>query len=292
MPYCVAMLHNSLALLTVASILQSPGMAQSAQPPAFAVATIKPGRHITQGAQRPYAGGYEAIDVTVNDLISFAYNLPWGADGLVSGGPRWAYTDTFNIEAKSESAIEGKPLDRLTNEQISSLDRSMLQSLLESRFKLSVHHEARQVSGFALTVARGGPKLVHSSPSAMPPADAARTNAFGAKLPRPRAVGAPLTRGTIHASQVTMSWLAGHLQFQPESEGHTVIDKTGLPGTFDISLKWSSSEGLAADSSPKEGGGLPDLFTALQEQLGLSMERTRVTFDAIVIDSVEKPSEN
>jgi uncharacterized protein (TIGR03435 family) len=165
--------------LTIVCILgrQTHAHAQSTSAPAFAVATIKPGQDLPGKGQRPYAGGYEAKRVTVEDLISYAYNLPWGTAGLVSGGPGWAYTDTFDIEAKSEGAVEGKPVNNLTSEQISNLDRLMLQSLLASRFKLRVHHEVKQIPGFALTVARGGTKLTHSKPSASSSADGTQSGA-------------------------------------------------------------------------------------------------------------------
>lgn len=286
-----ASLRSSVLLICIFT-MQPHGRSQSPDAPAFAVATIKPGKHITQNAQRPYAGGYSAKDATLKDLISYAYNLPFGADGLISGGPKWAYTDTFDIEAKAEDAIEARPKANLTSADISNSDRLMLQRLLESRFKVRIHHEARQVEGFALTIASSGPKLTHSSgvPS---PADSTRTYAFGAYLPTPPAgrQGMRLTRGDIHAPQATMRWLAGYLQFQPETEGHTVVDKTGLVGEFDLSLKWSA-EGIQASSSPKENSEVPDLFTALQQQLGLKLQRIKVIADSIVIDNVEKPSAN
>jgi uncharacterized protein (TIGR03435 family) len=272
--------------------MQLHGRAQAADAPAFAVATIKPGKHVTQNAQRPYAGGYSARDVTVSDLIAYAYGLPFGMSGLISGGPKWAYADTFDIEVKAGDDAEGKPNPGLTASQVSAFDRSMVQQFLAARFKLRVHHEAIQVAGFALTIAKSGPRLAHAKDSA-PPAENTRTYALGAYLPTPRAdpTGLRLTRGDIHAPGVTMDWLAGYLQFQPEMEGHNVSDKTGLIGKFDISLKWSP-EKLDASDSPKESSGQTDLFTALREQLGLKLERTKVAADSIVIDSLERPSEN
>ena len=88
-----------------------------------------------------------------------------------------------------------------------------------------------------------------------------------------------------------MAWLAGYLQFQPETEGQGVADKTGLAGNFDISLRWAP-ETVTASNPPKDDSGLPDLFTALQLQLGLKLERTRVSVDSIVIDQVEMPPPN
>jgi uncharacterized protein (TIGR03435 family) len=95
-----------------------------------------------------------------------------------------------------------------------------------------------------------------------------------------------------------MAWLAGYLQFQPEAEGYTITDNTGLTGEFDIVLKWSpegqygSPSGLPTSDSLREGSQLPSLSTALQEQLGLKLERTRVPADTIVIDTLQKPTEN
>jgi uncharacterized protein (TIGR03435 family) len=291
MPECFVTMRNPVKTFLVITLrpiilvsiflVRLHAMAQAPNAPAFAVATIKPGKDLPGKSQRPYAGGYEATRVTVEDLISYAYDLPWGTSGLISGGPRWAYTDTFDIEAKSESAIEGKSFNALTNEQIGNLDRLMIQSLLASRFKLKVHHDAKPVPGFSLTVVKGGPKLNHSGTTPLLPSQRMR-----------------LTRGDIQAWRVTMGWLAGYLQFQPEAEGYIVADNTGLVGEFDISLRWfpegeyGTPAGVPVSNPTKEISQFPGLYTALQEQLGLKLERTRVPADTIVIDSIEKPSGN
>jgi uncharacterized protein (TIGR03435 family) len=253
--------------------------AQTATTATFAVATIKPGKHVSQNGQRPYRGGYEAKDATVKDLIAFAYDVPFGEDDLISGGPRWAYTSTFDIEAKSEADVDAT---RLASQNVADtdLDRMMLQSLLATRFGLKVHRETVQLPAFALVVSGSGTKLQPIKPSAaiLPPT--------AADKPMMR-----LLRGDIHAPKATMNWLAGYLQFQPEMQGRPVADKTGLAGEFDISLKWSP-EGMQGGETPKQDPNSTDLFTALQEQLGLKLKRMKVPADAIVIDQVQRPSEN
>src|SRR6185437_3864437 len=271
-----------LAASLCSAVLHFPAPAQT---PAFAVATIKPGKHTTQNAQRPYRGGYEARDATVRDLIAFAYNVPFGADSLISGGPKWAYNTTFDIEAKSQADAEGLP----SNQQKiadADLDRLMLQSLLAARFKLKLHRQTTLVPAFALMIANGGPKFSASKPP--PPPDDTQTYAFGATLPTPRQTGMRMLPGDMHAPHATMGWLAGYLQFQPELEGCTVSDKTNLPGEFDVSLKWSPEGARTADTPTSD----PGLFLALQEQLGLKLEPSRGPVKSLVIDHIEKPSEN
>jgi uncharacterized protein (TIGR03435 family) len=229
----------------------------------------------------------------VKDLIAYAYNLPFGTEGFVSGGPKWAYADTYDIELKSEAEVEAKSADHTTVDQVSNQDRFMVQSVLATKFGLRVHHEAKLVQGFALTVTKGGPKLMHSSATATPPVENTPTYAFGATLPTPQAGHATmrLTPGDIHAPQSNMGWLAGYLQFQPEMQGRAVVDKTALTGNFDISLKWLP-EAFTAATSTEDSVKLPGLFTALQEQLGLKLEQTKTTADSIFIDELQRPTEN
>jgi len=127
----------------------------------------------------------------------------------------------------------------------------MLQTLLADRFKLAVRHEARELPVYALVVAKNGPKLRAAEGGSM-------------------SSGPSMLRG-----QVPLSELAHYLS---PSLGRTVLDRTGLAGTFEIKLEWMPDE--------------ESLFTAIQEQLGLRLESTKAAVDVLVIDRAEKPSEN
>ncbi len=216
--------RNRRRLLLVAAgwiavaVMGTPSQAQTlaAASPAFEVATIKPGRNTGSVGQMPTADGFLARDYTVYDLIKYAYNLPWGIDGLISGGPSWAHSATFDINAKTEKPmpiVHGVP---------TGLDL-MLQALLADRFKLRAHYETKEIPAYALTVAKGGTKLKPWVAPTTPAADSASTYAFGAYLPTPQKGGMRLERGNIWAPHVTTDWLAGYLQSEIRQ---TVIDKT------------------------------------------------------------------
>ena len=109
-------------------------------------------------------------------------------------------------------------------------------------------------------------------------------------------------RGELKGMDSSMNQLADILSRQREAEGRVVLDKTGLTGNYDWSLHWSpeapapafkgADADVPADRSPGPDGSGPTLFTALQEQLGLKLESQKGTMETIVVDSVEKPSEN
>ena len=106
------------------------------------------------------------------------------------------------------------------------------------------------------------------------------------------------------AKGLSVAQLAEILSWMPEVDGRKVVDQTGIEGTFDFSLRWAFERTPPADSAgPGAAGALPNtgvppvtsgpsIFTALQEQLGLKLEATKGPVDYLVIDYIEKPSEN
>ena len=141
----------------------------------------------------------------------------------------------------------------------------MLQALLAERFQLKFHSEAKEVSGYALLVAKNGPKLKPSPPDAQ----------GGMRMNTP---------GQTVAMTVT-KWSMEQLarQFSGQTQ-QPVLDKTGLAGEYDFQLMFVPDG--ASDTSA------PELLTAIQEQLGLKLEPTKVPIEVLVIDHAEKPSEN
>jgi len=241
---------------------------------------------VTVNAQRTDPDGYRVIVATIKDLISFAFSVPFGVDGLISGGPNWVNSATFDIVAKAEEPIPA------AQQKIPNRVNLMVQTLLADRFKLKIHPETKEIPVYALVVGKNGSKLTPWAAPSTPAADNTPTYAFGANLPTPqKGRGMRLVRGDMQAQGVTTNWLAGYLQFQPEIAGRTVIDKTGLADKYDLTLKWLP-EGPEASDLPKHQADLPGLFTAIQEQLGLKLDSTKGTTDIIVIDHVEMPSEN
>ena len=142
----------------------------------------------------------------------------------------------------------------------------MLRPVMEQRFGLTTHHESREVSVYALVLAKGGPKFAPAPPAATEAEAQAVTAKYNGHL------------WTV--SREPMSFLALQLSRIPEV-GRNVIDQTGLKGDYRFNFDWSSKTD-------------PDVsvFTAIKEQLGLTLEPTKSPVDFLVIDHIERPSEN
>jgi bla regulator protein BlaR1 len=170
----------------------------------------------------------------------------------IVGAPAWAGTEHFDIEAHSPSGANQREM----------LPR--MQSLLADRFHLRVRREDKEQNIYALTVAKSGSKLREPAPDEQ-------------SLIR----GRP---GVITGTNTGMAMLVLNLSSQL---GKSVVDLTGLTGKYDFKLEWTTDNAPATD---QDRG--PTLFTALQEQLGLRLDAQRGVVHMLVIDKVERPSEN
>jgi bla regulator protein blaR1 len=272
----------------LAQLLQTDSAA--VQP--FDVASIKPSRSGEDRVQLFMSPGkFTTRGQTVKEVIEFAYDIK--SDNQLSGGPSWINSEKYDIEAKEEASVAEK-LQKLPFEEHAKQVRLMVQALLADRFKLKVSHEMKDLPVYALVVAKGGSKLKPTEVS--PPA------ADGTSEPKKQFRGVRMMGpGELSATNIDLSFLADILSGQPEL-GRLVVDQTGLMGNYDWTLKWTpeqsasmfkSADGshAAADAPPPDSSG-PSIFTALQEQLGLKLEPRKGPVETLVIDSVEKPSEN
>lgn len=176
------------------------------------------------------------------------------------------------INGAMSDAMQQMP-SKQRQEQIALME----QSLLADRFKLQVHFETRELPEFSLEVMKGGPKL----PPAADPSGLQRRS-----LQSLKAQG-----WEMKATGASIQTLAGMLQNEPEIAGGLIIDKTGLTGSYDVTLDWAGDNAAGAPStSPDEA--VPSLFTALQEQLGLRLVETKGPVEVIVIDHIERPTGN
>jgi uncharacterized protein (TIGR03435 family) len=205
---------------------------------------------------------------------------------LLSGGPRWVTADRYDIEAtlppgtptytreQFDPATWGKePTD------VSRL-QAMLQAMLADRFKLIVKREMREVPGFVLSVARGGPRLTAWK-------DGERAT-LGAVTGGPNANGE--WRSIVRGEKLSMPRLATQLTLVTQ---RPVVDRTGIAGDFNYSIEFtpfSPPPDLVTRGAPLVAG--PSLFTALEETMGLRLEPARVPMEFLVIERVERPSEN
>jgi uncharacterized protein (TIGR03435 family) len=235
---------------------------QSVLPPrAFEVASVRPNPGpvsrigISTSGLRLTAEGY-----TVFGLIMYAYNLKNYEVSLTTSLLPVGNT-MYDILAKADS--EGTP----TRDEF----RQMLQSLLADRFKLRVHREMKEMPVYALVVGRNGPKLKESAPDADVWAH----------------MGISGRNNVVTMPKATMDRLVE--QISNAFLDRPVVDKTGLTGTCDIRLTYTPEYKM--NSGPE-----PDLdvsiFTAVQEQLGLRLVQQKADVEILVVDHVEKPSEN
>jgi bla regulator protein blaR1 len=259
--------------------------------PHFEVASIKPaapdqrGQFIRPGAN----GGLNITNMPLKEMMIIAWRVqPF----QISGGPSWIESQRYDISTKPDH--KPKP-DELW---------LMLQSLLADRFQLKIHHETKELPIYALVVANKdgklGPQLAESKPGSCEQFDAS-------KPPPPPPPGKPpvlgcggmwMGIGSINGTSVGLAMLTPVLS---RNLGRTVVDKTGLKGEFDLKVQWTPDQALQSPPGPPPPGvpplppvdpNGPSIFTAFQEQLGLKLESQKGPVDVIVIDHVEKPSEN
>jgi uncharacterized protein (TIGR03435 family) len=179
-------------------------------------------------------------------------------------GPGWLDGNRFDITARAPEGTAPADL------------RVMLQNLLKQRFHLQAHMETREMPVYDLVVAKDGVKMVrHPAPAPVGPTVPGEAY--------PGATHLSMLRG----SGQTTTFIAGKLSGMTD---RPVLDMTGLDGTYDYRLIWLSS--VSSASSEIELGP-PDLFTAIQEQLGLRLAPTKASLSVVVVDQMDRmPTEN
>ena len=225
------------------------------------------------------ADGLKWADVTLTGIIANAYGVSRIVKGQIEGGPDWMGSLAFDINAKVDADTATR-WSKMTQAEVDTERQGMTRSLLADRFHLKFHHETREMSALVLRLAKNGPKLQPSHreqdlQAGIPPN---RINFFG--------------HGHIEGHSALMSNLARSLASEPEIAGRPVVDKTGLNGGYDFTLRWTSDDAVSVVAPADSNAQWPSLFTALDEQLGLKLTPEKQPIDIIVVDSVEMPTEN
>jgi uncharacterized protein (TIGR03435 family) len=192
---------------------------------------------------------------TLKRLAAIAYEVD---ESLVVGGPSWADSDSFDITAKIPAEfVDAKP----------GKIPQMMQQLLAGRFQLTILRDSRQASGFALVVAKKGPKMEPGKPGA----EGSHSNS---------------NRTHLTAQNYSMQQFAARLSRMPEI-GQIVVDRTGLAGRFNFELDWLPER--PGQKPEAKSDDLPTIFEAVQERLGLKLESAKVPVEAVIVVRVEKP---
>jgi len=249
--------------------------------PSFEVASIKPdnsgGGGISLNIEQ--SGRFRGTGVSLKLLMENAYQVK---DAQIIGAPAWLASDRFVIDAKPDEATAAE-MQKLNPEQREDKLMLMLRALLEERCQLKLRKETRDLPVYALTVGKSGPKFHQSVPAAGDKSEMGHGIRFG--------------RGEMEANDIEMGMAVDVLS---QMLGRPVVDKTGLAGKYDFSLKWAPDEHEGqmfkgagdAPAPPSAEPAGPSIFTAVQEQLGLKLEAQKSPMMVLVIDHIEKPSAN
>ena len=251
---------RAIGVCMIALLAGAPAARPQDTRPAYEAASVKANNSESGSSSSNGSKGQIVFtNVTLKRLIERAYNVkPFQVTS-----PDWTENVHFDIAAKYPPDTKNE--DRFL----------MLRTLLEDRFKLAVHHDSKELPGFALVVAKGGFKLkpVESTGDVR-----SSTSDNGGRV---------RTLTVKHTSIPSIADLLARLL------GETVVDKTGIEGVYDFEFKWTSDDMDSSTSSTSNGDPAPSLFTAVQETLGLRLQSQKVPVDIIVVDHVERvPAEN
>jgi uncharacterized protein (TIGR03435 family) len=235
--------------------------------PSFEVATIKPSKPDDQRKAFLVRGRrFQIINQPLSAMLSFAYGVQ--AKQII-GLPAWADTDKYDVDAEPDG--EGAPNDRQW--------KGMLAKMIVERFGFTFHRDKREMNVYVLSVAKTGQKMTKSEgdPNGLP-------GLFFQGL------------GKLNVRNANMNDFVGLMQSVVLDR--PVVDQTGITGRWDFTLNWTpddsqfSGMGARIPPSTDTADAPPNLYTAIQEQIGLKLEATKAPADVIVVDHVDKPSAN
>ena len=236
--------------------------------------TMVPGRFV------PHTTIFRATNWRIESLIGDAYGVN---EYQIVGAPKWPWPTLFVIEAKGDSEADAK-IATLTSEQQLAEQRNMLQALLEDRFNLKTHWETKEGDIYNLVVARGGPKL--GAEGSMPLSSEESKMLKGHPEPQLyQKVDGQAYDFIAHGCSMDQLVRTLMVQF-----GRPVIDKTELTGRYDFVLKYKGR--WDRDRNADDMDPTLTMDQALREELGLKVEAAKGLVKVLVIDHIDKPSEN
>ncbi len=259
-------------LLATALIAALPFVvaAQTMQFDAAAIHPSKPAQMNSSIRPSP-TGGLLAENATVERLILYAHGV---RDYQLTGLPGWAKTEGFDITASLDTPEQppSKGMTRADLELMFANHQKRVASLLKDRFGLVVREESKDLPVYLLKVSPKGIKMKDASGTPKSPM---------MRGPRPR---------ELHATSFPMDMFAQSL---PRYVDRPVLNETGLTGSYDFDLTWTPDRGPGqAEPAPDTVSAAGSIFTAIQEQLGLKLEAKKAPVKMLVVEKVERPSEN
>lgn len=253
-----------IALVFFGAGLCAQQVTQQTSQPSFDVASVKPVVGVVPNhpvGLRIHHGTLNVDDGQLRQIVGLAYEIQ---RVRVQGGPAWLDMDKYNIVAKAENA-DASPDDI----------KAMLRTLLAERFKLAVHRETKDLPVYTMVVGKNGSKLQEATEEQK---------------------SSSSVRGTSRGLQMTYQKVAMPLLINTLANmlGSPVLDKTGLTGRYNFTLEWTDERFRRPANGPDapEFEAFPDLFSALQNQLGLKLEVKKGPVEVLVVDHAEKATEN
>ncbi|HEY5028087.1 MAG TPA: M56 family metallopeptidase [Candidatus Angelobacter sp.] len=232
---------------------------------------------------------FMAKNQTLQNLIKLAYGVQ---DNQISGGPDWVTTARFNVEAKLDSSVVAE-LKKLSPEQQKMERDQMFQNLLADQFKVALHRESKLLPAQVLVIAKNGPKIQAAKPGDTYPNGVKGLDGLPAGAHK--FVAGP---DGVTVQALPLSFVAEHLA---QHLNQPVVDRTGLTGDYDFTLKFSP-ENVVADHKEVHGGKettihtspvsatVTALLAAIEEQLGLRLEPQTIPLPVLIVDRAEKPT--
>jgi uncharacterized protein (TIGR03435 family) len=291
----------------------------------YEVASFKPAKPGTDG--RVFMGfsmpvdGLNGTNITMMLLIQQAFGVqPY----QISGAPDWFTSEHFDLSAKMDSET-ADAIQKLSADDKKIARQQMLQALLADRLKLTVRHDTKELPIYSLVIGKNGPKLKESKPDdnaaknpngpAGPPAPVGNNaspaiGSGGGNQSRSVTVGpggggstfaiGGGPGGGMQSMSASGAPIANLVRMLSGRLGRPVLDKTGLTGKYDFKLEFAPDSNASPGFGGGDGGapapaadsGGPNIFTAVQEQLGLKLESGKGPVEIIVIEHAERPSEN
>jgi len=259
--------------------------------PSFDVATIKPA-----DPSQSYSG------TTLRKYIGMAFGVPlaFGLPGVelqgsqVIGGPEWIDKDKYQITGKPPDEMRDA-MQKMPDEQRHQQVEMLEQSLLAERFHLKVHFETREMQVFELVPAKGGLKITPVNPTQS--GDAAKPAKQGEMAPGNMSLGVGQNGlNVLRGRSMNMEMLINAIRGQaPEIGGRPIVNNTGFTDTFDldafrfVGLAYIGGAASAANAADPDA---PSLSQALEQQLGIKLMRTKAAVEMVVIDAIDRPTEN
>jgi len=232
---------------------------QPANPPAYEVVSVKPHKPVDGSMWwRSVPDGFSTSGIGLDNLMMNAYGLIMPEQ--IVGLPGWADSATFDIQAKMDDETSAA-VQKLSASERMRQQQSMMQALLADRFQLKIHRATKELPIYNLVIARGGSKLKEANAG--------------------ESGWESMSSSQFTAKAVSIEDLARSLS---NDVGRIVVDKTGLTGKYDFTLKWTP------DSQQESADSGPSIFAALEEQIGLKLVPAKGPVQSIVVDRVEKPS--